>query len=174
MEPETVPLPETLQGPDLEAVLAGLETRLDRLVETRLDAAEVHRRQDEREALVARFATDNPDFRELAAAGTLEAVKSRNPLLDDVGAYFAHRLETERQAAAATVAQARQEAEAAAEARLVERFKAKRLAATLSAAPAGPARGQGLDPELGAPEQFGGLNAVLAARLEARRKAFGN
>jgi len=100
-------------------------------------------------------------------------LRAQNPLLDDVGAYLAHRLELERRQATAALEQARQEAAHAAESALLERVKTKRLAATLGAAPAEPNRGRGIGPELTEPERFGGLTTVLAARLEARRKTAG-
>jgi hypothetical protein len=176
MEPNTVSPSEhdAKPGqPELETVLAGLEARLDRLVQTRLEAAEARQRENERRARLDRFAATHPDFQERQADGTLDALRAGNPLLDEVGAYLAHRLDLERQEAAKAVEQARQEAAATAEAALLERVKTKRLAVTLDASPAGPGRGQGVEPELGEPEKFGGLTAVLAARLEARRKASG-
>lgn len=157
----------------LETVFADLEARLDALLEARLDAVETRRREAEREILLARFMADNPDFRELAASGALEARKRDNPLLDDVGAYFAHRLDVERQAGAEALAKAREEAASQAEADALARFRAKRLAQTVTAAPTGAGRGRDVAPELGAPEKFGGVNAVLAARLAARRQSAG-
>jgi hypothetical protein len=177
MEPETVQQPEGRHAPGTtgpESALGDLENRLDALVEARLDAIEERRRLAERATLTERFVADNPDFRELLASGALAAQKRDNPLLDDMGAYYAHRLAAERQVAEQALAKARAEAATEAEDRALERFRTKRLAQTLSAAPAGAGRGEGVAPELAAPEKFGGLNAVLAARLEARRKSAGN
>lgn len=178
MEPEIVEPPEraATKAPgiaDLETVFADLEKRLDTLVEERLDVVETRCLEAEREGRLARFAADNPDFRELAASGALEVQKRGNPLLDDLGAYYAHRLATEREANAAALDKAREEAASKAEADAVTRFRAKRLAQTLGVAPSGAGRGQGVAPELAAPETFGGLNAVLAARLTARRQSAG-
>ena len=179
MEAETVQQPEAAQGQDpgiagLESVFSDLEKRLDELVAARLDAVETKLRLAQREALAGRFAAEHPDFQELQTAGALAAQRRNNPLLDDVGAYFAHHLLVERQARSEAVAAARAEAETEAEGRALERFRAKRLAQTLCVAPAGAGRGEGTDPQLGAPEKFGGINAVLAARFTARRKAAGN
>ena len=175
MEPEILQQPEVPEAKDpgiagLESMFADLEKRLDALVAQRLDAVEARRLAAERDNQLARFAADNPDFRELRASGALEAQKRGNPVLDDVGAYFAHHLKAARQGADEAVAKARAEAET----RTLEQVRSKRLARTLSAAPSGAGRGQGPDPELAAPEKFGGINAVLAARLAARRKSSGN
>jgi hypothetical protein len=179
MEPESKPQPEMAKAQDpgiagLESVVANMGNRLDSLVDSRLEAALARRRQVEREAQAERFAADNPDFRELLASGALDAQKRENPLLDDVGAYFAHCLMAERKTTEETMAKVRAEASSEAEARALEQFRTKRLAQTLNPGPAGGGRGQGIDLELGAPEKFGGLNAVLAARLESRRQASGN
>jgi len=157
----------------LESVFADLEKRLDQLVESRLDAVEAKRLEAERAAQADVFAGRHPDFTELAASGALAAQKRDNPLLDDVGAYYAHHLSVQRQAAAAELAKATAEAEAAAEARTLERVRSKRLSTSLGASPAAPARGQGTDPDLAAPEKFGGVNAVLAARHRSRRRDAG-
>ncbi len=157
----------------LEPFFADLEKRLDALLEARLDAVEARRRQAEREALLNRFAAEHPDFRGLAENGALEAQKRANALLDDVGAYFAHHLAAERQARDAAVADARREGAAAAEAGLMEKLRTKGLARTLGAATATPDRGRSPDPDLAAPEKFGGIHAVLAARLAARRQSAG-
>jgi len=151
-----------------------LEQRLDRLIAARLEAAETQRAAKERQSRLERFAAGHPDFAQLKAAGMLDALRAGNPILDDVGAYLVHHLENERREKAQTVEKARQDAAAAAEAALLERVKTKRLAATLDTALGGPGRGQASDPELGAPERFGGLTSVLTARLAARRKHAGN
>ncbi|EHJ49020.1 hypothetical protein DFW101_3020 [Solidesulfovibrio carbinoliphilus subsp. oakridgensis] len=170
-EPKAAPEDAGIAG--LETVFADLEARLDALLEARLDAVETRRKEAERGALLARFAADNPDFTDLSAAGVLEAQKRGNPLLDDVGAYFAHHLAAAREAGDAALAKAREEAASQAEADALARFKAKRLAQTVTAAPTGAGRGRDGAPELAAPGQFGGINAVLAARLAARRQSAG-
>ena len=170
------PEPAVSAAPGLSAVepfFAELEKRLDALLESRLDALDARRRETERQTLMDRFVAEHPDFRTLAADGSLEAQQRANGLLDDVGAYFAHHLQAERQEHAAALETARQEAAAAAEVRAMERFRAKGLARTLSVAPADAGRGRGVDPDLAAPEKFGGVNAVLAARLSARRQSAG-
>lgn len=171
--PQTAPVAPTGEaGPaEPQSFFAALENRLDALLTTRLDALEDKRRQDAHEALMARFVAEHPDFRELTASGALEAQKRANPLLDDVAAYFAARLEAESQAHEAALEKAREEAAAEAETRTLERIRTKSLARTLSRTPSGAGRGQGADPDLAAPEKFGGLNAVLAARHSARRQA---
>lgn len=156
---------------DPQSFLSALENRLEALLASRLDALEDKRRQDERDTLMARFVAEHPDYRELAASGALEAQKRANALLDDVGAYFAAKLETEGQAHEADLEKTRQEATAQAEAKALERIRTKRLARTLSRTPSGAGRGEGTDPDLAAPEKFGGINAVLAARLLARRQS---
>ena len=157
----------------LESVFVDLEKRLDALVESRLDAVEAKRLEAERVALAEDFARRHPDFKELAASGALAVQKRDNPLLDDVGAYFAHHLSQQRQIAAEELEKARAEAETEAEARTLERVRSKRLAAALGASQAAPVRSQGADRDLAAPEKFGGMNAVLAARLASRRRDAG-
>jgi len=179
MEPELMRQPEsaTVQDPGhagLESLFVELETRLDAMIESRLDSALEQLRQGEREARMERFIAEHPDFQEMAASGALEAQKRDNPLLDDVGAYYACLLTVERQQTAETMAKTREELETQAEARAMERFRTKRLAQTLNAAPVGTGRGQSGDPDLAAPEKFGGINAVLAARLSSRRNLAGN
>ena len=180
MESEATVKPGTVPAADpgiaaLESVFVDLEKRLDALVETRLDAIAARRQETERAGLAEQFAERHPDFRELAASGALQAQKRENPLLDDVGAYFAHHLSAQREAAAGELAKARAEAETEAEARTLKDVRAKRLAAALgpAASATAPARAAGLDADLTAPEKFGGLNAVLAARMASRRRDAG-
>ncbi|MHC1791435.1 hypothetical protein [Solidesulfovibrio sp.] len=178
MESEAAVTPGTAPAEDpgiagLESVFTDLEKRLDQLVESRLDALEAKRLDAERTALAEQFASRHPDFKELAASGALAAQKRDNPLLDDVGAYFAHHLAAQRQAAAGELAKARAEAETEAEARTIERVRSKRLAAAMGASQAAPARNSGLEADLAAPEKFGGMHAVLAARLASRRRDTG-
>ncbi|KHK02079.1 hypothetical protein [Desulfovibrio sp. TomC] len=180
MESEATGKPGTAAVADpgiagLESVFADLEKRLDDLVEARLDAVAARRQEAERMALAEQFAERHPDFRELAASGALDAQKRDNPLLDDVGAYYAHHLSAQQQVAAEELAKARAEAETEAEARTIERVRSKRLAAALGASPSATAQARtaGADADLAAPEQFGGINAVLAARMAARRRNAG-
>ncbi|OLN25000.1 hypothetical protein DVDV_3718 [Desulfovibrio sp. DV] len=159
----------------LESVFVDLEKRLDDLVEARLDAVSARRQEAERAELAEQFALRHPDFRELAGNGALAAQRRDNPLLDDVGAYYAHHLSVEREAAAGELAKARAEAETEAEARTIERVRSKRLAAALGASSSATAQARtaGVDADLAAPEKFGGINAVLAARMAARRRDAG-
>lgn len=178
METQTVASPQQVPAatPDNlgpQEGSADLERRLDALIEARLDAVEARRREAEHEALMTRFVAEHPDFPQLLADGSLETLKRANPLLDDVGAYFAFLLATERQEREAAVEAARKDAADAAEAGLRERLRAKGLARTLNASPATPGRCRGLDPDLAAPERFGGIHSVLAARLAARRQSAG-
>ncbi|MGD9610047.1 MAG: hypothetical protein AB7U59_11615 [Desulfovibrionaceae bacterium] len=178
-KPDTAPqpVPEQTSAPGanpLEAVLARLEERLDRLIEIRLETLSTRQSQDDRQTRIEQFAASHPDFRELLESGVLEAIRAENPLLDDIGAYLVHRLASEQDKNAQALDQARREAAAKAESSVLERLRTKRLAATLSASPGGPGRGQAREPELDAPEQFGGLTSVLASRLEARRTAAGH
>lgn len=179
MEPEITGQTERAEAVDRtgalpEPLATDLEARLDALIATRIEAVMAGQREAERERLLQRFGADNPDFAALAAKGELEAQKRLHPLLDDVGAYFAHKLMVERQEHEQALGKARESAEAEAETQTMERLRAKRLARTLGPAPAGAGRGQGRDPELADPAKFGGINAVLAARLRARRQSAGN
>ena len=169
--PETIAPPIALAA---ETPPSDLEHRVEQLIAARLEAIENRRADTDRQARLERFTAAHPDFAQLKASGILDALRADTPVLDDVGAYFVHHLENERRATAQTVEKARQDAATAAEAALLERVKTKRLAATLDTALGGPGRGQATDPELGAPERFGGLTSVLASRLAARRKQAGN
>ncbi|NDY56783.1 hypothetical protein G3N56_08500 [Desulfovibrio sulfodismutans] len=117
----------------------------------------------------AAFAAGHPDFAELKQSGRLTAIRRDNPLLDEVGAYFAAMLEREREAVAARL----EEAASAAEKRTLESLRSRRLAATLGQGQ-GAVPDRGGDPELSEPGRFGGMNTVLARRLAARRAAAGN
>lgn len=181
MQRPIVPPPESAEqaaplgtAPVAETALSDLEKRLDKLIAARLEAVENRRAESERQTRLERFAAAHPDFVQLKASGVLDALRADNPILDDVGAYFVHHLENERRGNAETLEKARQDAASAAEADLLDRMKTKRLAATLDTALGGPGRGRAADPELGAPERFGGLTSVLTARLAARRKHAGN
>jgi len=136
-----------------------------RIVEERLSAFREEMGAKERESLLEGFAAANPDFKELAENGGLAALQRENPLLDELGAYFAHRLAEERAGFEEKIGQAVAEAEE----RMLGRLRAKRLAASLGDAAA--QKDGDPQPELAAPEKFGGLNAVIAARLAARRNA---
>ena len=175
MEPDVTvqpALPEQREpgpaGPE-PALAAELENRLDALISERLDAAGDRLRRAERDILAARFAEAHPDFRELLAYGAIDAEKRANPMLDDMGAYYASLLAAERARRDRLLEEARTAA-AEAESLARERFRTKSLARTLGPSSAGAGRGGGSDPELSAPEKFGGLHAVLAARLAERRK----
>ncbi len=145
------------------AALAGEHAA--RIVEERLAAFREELGVKERESLLERFAAANPDFKALAESGGLAALKRDNPLLDDLGAYFAHRLAEERAGFEDKIGRAVAEAEE----RMLTRLRAKRLAASLGDGHV-PKEGDP-QPELAAPDKFGGLNAVIAARLSARREA---
>ena len=178
MDQDTTFAPAPAPGADpgiagLESLFADLEARLDALVEARLDALETRRQEAERTVLAERFALEHPDFQELADSGALAAQQRDNPLLDAVGAYYAHHLAETRRLEAAERERLRAEALAEGEARAMDRLRTRRGSLALGAAPAAPLRGQGDDPRLTAPEQFGGTNAVLAARLSARRRDAG-
>ncbi len=154
-------------GPERD-VLAALEEKVADMVERRMDALRREFDEKEREASLRDFAAGHPEFSELRENGGLAAALRDNPLLDEVGAYFAAMLEREREAVGEKIEQARAETEQ----RVVEQLRAKRAAATLGAAPGGAKNG-GVDAELAQPEKFGGLKAVIAARLKARRETSG-
>ena len=170
MERPIVPPPEPASRtaaapaePAADATLSGLEQRLDRLIATRLETAETHRLEGERQARIERFAAAHPDFAQLKAAGVLDALRADNPILDDVGAYLVHSLETERRETAQTVEKARQDAAAAAEAALLERMTFARVC------PVAPLPGSDAPLEPGwheavAGQPLPGLSAIWAGR----------
>jgi hypothetical protein len=156
-------------GAAWDGLLRGLEEKVAGLVENGLTRLGNELDKAKRLEAEAAFAAGHPDFAELKKSGRLTAIRRDNPLLDEVGAYFAAMLEREREAVAARL----EEAATAAEKRTLESLRSRRLAATLGQGQgAGPDRGG--DPELSEPGRFGGMNTVLARRLAARRAAAGN
>ena len=170
--------PETTAGSDagiagLESVFADLEARLDALIEARLENLEARRAAAERAELAERFSAEHPDFETLRENGALAARQRENPLLDEVGAYFAHHLAQAGKASAEETERVRQKALAEGEAAAMERLRARRGSVALDAPAAAPRRGRSDDPQLEAPDRFGGVHAVLAARMAARRRDAG-
>ena len=55
----------------------------------------------------------------------------------------------------------------------MERLRARRGSVALGAPSGAPQRGRADDPQLEAPDRFGGVHAVLAARMAARRRDAG-
>ena len=157
----------------LESVFADLEARLDALIEARLEHLETRRAASERAELARRFAAEHPDFETLRDNGDLAARQRENPLLDEVGAYFAHHLAEVEKASQEEAECVRQKALAEGEAMAMERLRARRGRVALDAPAAAPMRGRSDDPQLEAPDRFGGVHAVLAARMAARRRDAG-
>jgi hypothetical protein len=147
----------------------GIEERMAGLVEKGLSRLGDEMERAKRREAEAAFAAGHPDFAELKKSGRLDALRRDNPLLDEVGAYFAARLEGERRDMAARLEEAAREAEK----RVVEGLRVRRQAATLSQGQ-GAAPDRAADPEMADPGRFGGVNAVLAKRLATRRAAAGN
>lgn len=156
-------------GAAWDSLLRGLEENVAGLVEKGLTRLGGELDKAKRLEAEAAFAAGHPDFAELKKSGRLAALRRDNPLLDEVGAYFAAMLEREREAVAARL----EEAATAAEKRTLEGLRTRRLAATLGQG-LGAVPDAGGDPELSEPGRFGGMNAVLAKRLAARRAAAGN
>ncbi len=180
--PTAGPAPGAAPGPEagtdpgiagLESVFSDLEARLDALIETRLENLEARRTAAERAELAERFAAEHPDFEALRENGVLAARQRENPLLGEVGAYFAHHLAEAGKASAEETERVRQDALAEGEARAMERLRARRGRVALDAPAAAPRRGRSDDPQLEAPDRFGGVHAVLAARMAARRRDAG-
>ena len=67
----------------------------------------------------------------------------------------------------------RQKALSEGEAAAMERLRARRGSVALDALSGAPRRGRADDPQLEAPDRFGGVHAVLAARMAARRRDAG-
>ncbi|MEF3695942.1 hypothetical protein [Desulfolutivibrio sp.] len=161
--------PDGPPGAAWDGLLRGLEEKVAGLVENGLTRLGNELDTANRLEAEAAFAAGHPDFAELKHSGRLTAIRRDNPLLDEVGAYFAAMLEREREAVAARL----EEASLAAEKRTLESLRSRRLAATLGQGQ-GAAPDRGGDPELSEPGRFGGMNTVLARRLAARRAAAGN
>lgn len=152
-----------------DGFLRSIEERLAGLVEKSLGQLTGGMEQARRLEAEAAFAAGHPDFAELRRSGRLEEMRRDNPLLDEVGAYFAARLELER----GKMAERLEEAVKETERRVLEGLRVRRQAATLSQGQ-GSAPGMAPEPELADPGRFGGLNAVLARRLTTRRETAGN
>ena len=167
--PATAPTPGKADGEAWEGLLCGIEERVAGLVEKGLGRLGGEIQKARRLEAEAAFTARHPDFADLKKSGRLDALRRDNPLLDEVGAYFADRLEHERQDMADRLEKAAKDAEK----RVLEGLRVRRQAATLSqglgAAPSGAA-----DPEMADPARFGGINAVLARRLATRRATAGN
>ena len=157
----------------LESVFSDLEARLDALIETRLENLEARRAAAERVELAQRFAAEHPDFETLRENGALAARQRENPLLGEVGAYFAHHLAEAGKANQEETERVRQKALAEGEAAAMERLRARRGSVALGAPSGTPQRGRADDPQREAPDRFGGVHAVLAARMAARRRDAG-
>ncbi len=156
-------------GPEWEGLVRRLEHRAAQLVEQSLGRLGEELEKSRRREAEAAFLAGHPEFDELRQSGRLGEIMRENPLLDEVGAYFAAMLERER----ADMARRLEEAAGEAEKRVVESLRSRRLAATLGQGP-GAAPDRAGDPELAEPGRFGGINAVLAKRLGTRRNAAGN
>ena len=172
----TAPKPEAGTDPGiagLESVFSDLEARLDALIEARLENLEARRAAAERAELAERFSAEHSDFETLRENGALAARQRENPLLDEVGAYFAHHLAEAGKANQEETERVRQDALAEGEARAMERLRARRGSVALDAPATAPRRGRSDDPQLEAPDRFGGVHAVLAARMAARRRDAG-
>ena len=157
----------------LESLFADLEARLDALIQARLENLEARRAASQRAELAQRFAAEHPDFETLRKNGALAARQRENPLLGEVGAYFAHHLAEAGKANQEETERVRQKALAEGEAAAMERLRARRGSVALGAPTAAPQRGRSGDPQLEAPDRFGGVHAVLAARMAARRRDAG-
>ncbi|MDQ7833690.1 MAG: hypothetical protein RDU30_18335 [Desulfovibrionaceae bacterium] len=161
--------PDGPRPPEWERLVRSLEEKVAGLMEQGLARLGGELTKAKRQEAEAAFAAGHPDFQELKTSGRLEEARRANPLLDEVGAYFAARLDRERQDMAARLEEAARDAEK----RVMESLRVRRQAATL-----GPGQGaapdRADDPEMADPGRFGGMNAVLAKRLAARRAAAGN
>jgi hypothetical protein len=156
-------------GPEWEGLVLRLERKVAHLVEEGLARLGQEMEKSRRREAEAAFLAGHPEFDELRQSGRLGEIMRDNPLLDEVGAYFAAMLERER----ADMARRLEEAAGEAEKRVVESLRSKRLAATLGQGP-GAAPDRAGDPELAEPGRFGGVNAGLARRLTTRRAVAGN
>lgn len=120
------------------------------------------------DALADQFIKANPDFLELQESGEIADFLKQNPLHDNVSAYYALKAQKADAAHKAEL----DAAVKAAEEKVRKDFAAKQSAKTLTGSTSSPpAAPNGPDPELANPEKYGGINAVLARRLVARRSA---
>jgi hypothetical protein len=111
------------------------------------------------------FETKNPDFRPLWDSGEIIKFIEANPGHNPMSAYQAMTFEKK-------VADAVEKAKKEAEEEVTRRFQAKKKATVLSGGPAGAPRTDE-DPALSDTKKHGGLNAVLADKLAAMRRAGG-
>jgi hypothetical protein len=111
------------------------------------------------------FESKNPDFRPLWDSGEIIKFIEANPGHNPMSAYQAMTFEKR-------VADAVEKAKKEAEEEVTKRFQAKKKATVLSGGPAGAPRTEE-DPALSDTKKHGGLNAVLADKLAAMRRAGG-
>lgn len=120
------------------------------------------------DALADQFIKANPDFLEFQESGEIADFIKQNPLHDNVSAYYALKAQKADAAHRAELGAAVKAAEDKVRKDFAAKQSAKTLTGSTSSPPAAP---NGPDPELANPEKYGGINAVLARRLVARRGA---
>jgi hypothetical protein len=109
-----------------------------------------------------RYEEKNPDFRKLWDTGEIKKYMDAHPGRTPMSAHMEMTYESK-------LAEAKKEAAAEKEKELAANRSAKKKAGTLGAGPAAPVKGTHIDPRLQDSKAHGGLTAVLAQRLEARR-----
>jgi hypothetical protein len=109
------------------------------------------------------FAKQHPDFDEMWDAGDLQKFMQANPGHNAISAYWAMTAE-------AKVNEAAEKAAKEAESKFLKNQRAKKAADVLPQGPSAPGAIQG-DEALKDTKKFGGSTAVLAQRLEQRRRS---
>jgi len=109
------------------------------------------------------FEAKNPEFRKMWDSGEIIAFMEKTPGHNPISAYHEMTLETRM---ADTVAKAKKDAEET----VTKRFLAKQKATVLTGGPSSHTTPDA-DPKLSNTRQHGGLNAVLADKLAAMRRA---
>lgn len=142
--------------------MAQWATENQKLMNERTEAAiqqALSRQQQETEVsrIQESFLKEYPDFTELRESGELQQVIAKNPIHDNLSAYFALKSEQ-------AVSQAIKETEA----RMRKEFASKRNANSLGST-AAHVPSEAKDPTLSDTKKYGGMTQVLANRLKAMR-----
>ncbi len=118
------------------------------------------------------YAAKNETFDQMWDSGEIQTFINKNPGHNAISAHMALTSETTANGAEAKIKDAVEKAIKETEERVIKNFKAKKGAQVIGSGPVTTGTAQGrVAQELKQPKKFGGINTVLAARLQERRQA---
>ncbi len=118
------------------------------------------------------YAAKNETFDQMWDTGELQRFIDKNPGHNAISAHMALMSGSNAKDVETQIKDAVEKAQKETEERIIKNFKAKKGAQVLSSGPTSTGTVHGkIAPELKDPKNFGGVNAVLAARLKERRQA---